>query len=59
MNMLNKSRVIAASLDPSERLEDQAVKPGLKRKEAFDYHCARVFEDYKNSDYGVVDLSSL
>lgn len=40
-------------------LKKEAVDSCFKRKDAYAKHCKRTFRQFKNSDYGVVDCSSL
>lgn len=60
-----KSRVVCASLEQddhnieNENLKEEAVKKGQKRKEAYQNHALRVFHKHKDSDYNMLDISSL
>jgi hypothetical protein len=60
----SKSRVVCASLDGDDHLEDErlkaeALKKGQKRNEAFENHARRIYKRHKNQDYSLLDISSL
>lgn len=61
----SQSRIVCASLELTDRgaedrkLKEEAVKPVVKRKEAFDLHAKRVYHSFKNCEYTLLDLSCL
>jgi len=60
----SKTRVVCASLNTedyfeNDKLKEEALKKGQKRKEAFENHAARIYKRHKNQDYSMLDISSL
>ena len=47
------------SVEEAEQLKLEASCKDLKRKDAYTNFCRRIYKDYKNSEYGTYDLSSL
>ena len=60
----SKSRVICASLEENdhgtedEKLKSEAVRPVLRRKEAFNAFARRTYAQYSECEYNLLDVSS-
>ena len=56
---------MCASLEETDRgvedkeLKELAVKPVIKRKEAFNAHAKRTYHQYRNCEYNLLDVSCL
>lgn len=61
----NQSRIVCASLEDKDHgvedkeLQSEAVREVVKRKEAFNSHAKRVYREFKNCDYNLLDVSCL
>ena len=65
MQEYSQSRIVCASLEEEDRgredkeLKTLAVKPVVKRKEAFNRHARRVYKQYRDCEYSLLDVSCL
>ena len=64
VNDFSKSRVVCASLEEEDhgnednQLKAEAVRPVLRRKEAFNSFARRTYSQFKDCEYNLLDLSS-